>query len=157
MVKPKEIQPLGPRTVGQVHDSGLGAFQLQPELGQQLSQPRQRGFGLLPGPAHHHQIISEANQHAILAYLPGPIDLMQIHIAQQRTDHTPCGIPACSYCTTPSRITPARSIARSNVSTGLVTDTFLNRPHQPFTPNRRETIGDIGLDHPPPTPAAPHR
>jgi hypothetical protein len=44
VMEAEEVQPLASH--GQVHDPGLGRFRLQAEIGQQASQPRQRGFGL---------------------------------------------------------------------------------------------------------------
>jgi hypothetical protein len=41
----------------QFDDAGLGLLRRQAELGQQLPQPRKRGLGLLPGLAHHQQIV----------------------------------------------------------------------------------------------------
>src|SRR5664279_4338028 len=89
MMKPEEIQSL--TTDLQVHYPGLGLLRLQTEFGQQFPQPRERGFSLLPGCAHHQRIVGEADQNPVLANVPHPIDPVQIHVAQQRTDHPALG------------------------------------------------------------------
>src|SRR3954464_8898381 len=61
MVKAEEVKPLA--AVGQVHDAGLGRLGLQPQLGQQRGQPRQRGLGLLPAGAHHHRASRRGELH----------------------------------------------------------------------------------------------
>ena len=53
-------------------------------VGQQLSKPRKRGLGLLPGTAHHHQVVGEADQHPVLARIPHPIEPVQVDVAEQR-------------------------------------------------------------------------
>jgi hypothetical protein len=65
MVKAQEVESLAP--FGQVHDAGLGRLGPQPQLGQQPRQPCQRGLGLLSVAAHHHHVVGEAHQDAVLA------------------------------------------------------------------------------------------
>ena len=72
MMKAKEIHTLASH--GQFDDPGLRRLGFQPQLGQQDPKPRQRSFGLHTGRAHHHHVISEADQHPMLANVPGPID-----------------------------------------------------------------------------------
>jgi hypothetical protein len=82
MVKAEEVETL--LALGKVHDAGLGRLGLQPKFGQQSGQPRERGLGLLPRPAHHHRIIGIAHQHAVLACRPCPVQPVQVHVAEQR-------------------------------------------------------------------------
>lgn len=89
MVKAEEVETLAP--LGQVHDPGLGRFRFQTEGGQQCRESRERGFGLLPGRAHHHEIVSEPDQPPIHPVVPRPVEPMQVDVAQQRTDHAPLG------------------------------------------------------------------
>jgi Recombinase zinc beta ribbon domain len=55
VMEAKDIKPLA--TNNQLHDAGLGRFRFQAELGQQGRQPRERGFGLRAGPAHHQHVV----------------------------------------------------------------------------------------------------
>ena len=87
MVKAEEIEPLAP--FGQVHDAGLGRLGLQPQLGQQHRQPRQRGLGLLPACAHHDHVVGEAHQNAVLPTRPCPVQPVQVDVGQQRGGHAP--------------------------------------------------------------------
>ena len=82
MVKAEEIRPL--LRPPPMHDAGLGLFRLQAKVGQQRPQPRQGGLGLLPGLAHHQQIVGEANEHSVLADVPCPVEPMQVDVAKQR-------------------------------------------------------------------------
>jgi hypothetical protein len=70
-------------------DAGLGLLRRQTEIGQQLPQPRQCGLGLLPGFAHHQQVVGEKHQQTETADVPILVEPVQVHIAQQRADHTP--------------------------------------------------------------------
>jgi hypothetical protein len=61
-----EAQEIEPRAVFlQVDDGRLGLLRLQAELGQQRPQPRERGFGLLPGLAQHQQVVGEPDDHTV--------------------------------------------------------------------------------------------
>ena len=55
VVEAEKVQPLTPDL--QVHDPGLGRLGLEPKIAQQNPQPLQGGLGLLPGCAHHHQVV----------------------------------------------------------------------------------------------------
>ena len=82
VVKPEEVKPGVP--FGQLHDAGLGRLGLQPEPGQQDRQPRERGLRLFPGVAHDHRVVDVADQHAVLARLPCPVQPMQVGVTEQR-------------------------------------------------------------------------
>jgi hypothetical protein len=41
------------------------------------------GLGLLPGSAHHHQVIAVAHQHPVPARLPYPVQPVQVDVAEQ--------------------------------------------------------------------------
>ena len=65
-----------------MNDPGLGRLQLQAQPGKHGLQPRQRGLGLLPGAAHHHQVIAVAHQHPVLARVPHPVQPVQVDVAE---------------------------------------------------------------------------
>ena len=79
IVEAEEINSL--TAFDQMHDTGLGCLRRQPELTQQVPQPRQRGLGLLPRPTHHHQVIAVAHQHTVFPGVPLPVQPVQVHVA----------------------------------------------------------------------------
>ena len=83
MVEAEEVHSLTPNR--QLDDPSLGRLRLQTEVGQQSGQPRQRGLRLPLRPAHHQRIIGIADQRAICA-TPRPVESVQVHVAEQRTD-----------------------------------------------------------------------
>jgi hypothetical protein len=61
MVKTEKVETLS--THHQFDDACLGLLRFQTEFGQQQSQPRKRGLGLLPGLAQHQQVSGRAESH----------------------------------------------------------------------------------------------
>jgi hypothetical protein len=82
MVEAEEVEAF--LAFGQVHDAGLGRLGLQPKLGQQVTQPPKGGLGLLPGGAQPQHIVGVADQHAMLAHLPCPVQPVQVDVGEQR-------------------------------------------------------------------------
>ena len=83
VVETEEIQPLA-TTLAQVHDPRLGRLRLQAEVGQQRRERPEGALGLLPGPTQHHQVIAVADQHAVPARIPFPVQPVQVDVAEQR-------------------------------------------------------------------------
>ena len=81
-MKAEEIKSLA--SLLQVHDAGLSRLRLKPQPGQQHGQPLQCGLRLLPGSAHHHQVIAVTDQHAEPARIPHPVQPVQVDVAEQR-------------------------------------------------------------------------
>src|SRR6202007_3331279 len=110
------------------------------------------GLGLLPGLAHHQQIVGETHQHPERASVPSPVEPVQVHVAHQGTDHTPLRSAS-------DRVVNDAGFHHSRPQHGaqqlehrLVTHPFLDCCHQPVLRNRRKTVGDIRFHHPPPPP-----
>src|SRR6476659_7309418 len=135
-----------------MHYPRLGFLRFQPEFGKQFPQPRQSGFGLLTRRAHDQRVVGETNQHPVLTYIPRPIDPVQIHVAEQRTDHAALWRARHRAPHLPLFHHPCTQDHPQQFENGLVTDAFLDRLHQLLARNRRKAIGDIRLDHPPATP-----
>jgi len=87
VMEAEEIETLTIRH--QFDNARLGLLRRQAELGQHQAQPRECGFGLLPGLAHHQQVVGVPDQHPESARVPGPVEPVQVHVAQQGADHAP--------------------------------------------------------------------
>ncbi|MEY9834793.1 hypothetical protein ABH941_000004 [Streptacidiphilus sp. EB103A] len=136
----------------QVHDPRLGLLRLQAELGQQFPKPRQRGFGLRPGLAHHHQVVGETHQYAVLPFHPCPVEPVQVDVAERGADHPALG---CAGRRPVDLSVLQDSRAQDHPQKrqhGLVADAFLDRLHQLVDRDRLEAVGDVRLDHPTPAP-----
>ncbi len=130
----------------------LAALGSSPRSASRSVKPRQGGLGLLPGGAHHHQVVGVADQHPVLAGRPRPVQPVQVDVRQQRGDH-PALRGAGHRPTQRAVLHDSRAQHRpQQPQHALVTDAFLDRLHQLLVRNRLETVGDVRLDHPPATP-----
>ena len=137
----------------QVHDAGLGRLRLQAEPGQQACQPRQRGLGLAAGPAHHHQVVREPDQHAV-AVVPSPVQPVQVDVAHDGADHPAlrgAGIRSPDLAVFHHSRAQHRA---QQLQDRLVADAFLDRLHQLAVRNRGKAARDVRLDYPPAAPRA---
>jgi len=83
MMKPQKVQAL--TVLGQMHDSGLAHLGRQPQVREQPNQMRERILGLPTAPAHDHHIVGVTHQNPVLTNIPHPINPVQIHIRQHRS------------------------------------------------------------------------
>lgn len=84
----EEVKSLACR--GEVDDPGFVRRELKPELGQQPRQGASRSL-CLPGlPAGQHKIVGIARElpKPPVAFLPGPVEGVQVHVGEAR-----CGVP----------------------------------------------------------------
>jgi hypothetical protein len=150
VVKAQKIEP--GTTDLQMHYPRLGFLRFQTELSQQRPQPRQGGLGLLARSAHHQRVVGETDQHSMLAHAPSPVNPMQVHVTQQRADHTALWRTGHGSTDLPVLHHASAQNHAQQFEYGPVADAFLDRLHQPFLRYRREAVGDIRLDHPPAPP-----
>src|SRR6266540_843104 len=150
VMETEEVQPLA--SFAQVHDPRLRLLELQAQLGQDGSERRKSALGLRLCPAHHHEIIRVAHQHAAPARPPDPVEPVQVDVAQKRRDNT--ALRSAGHAT-PDRALlhhPRAQQRAQQLEQPAVTDPLLDRRHQPIMRNRLKTRGDIRLHHPTPAP-----
>jgi hypothetical protein len=87
----------------------------------------------------------------MLACIPRPVEPVQIYVAEQGGGRTPLGGSGHRPPHHPLGHHPGAEHDATQPQHGLVTDPFLDRLSQPVFRDRLDTVGDIRLDHPPPT------
>ena len=150
VVKTEEIK--SPATHSQPHDPGLGRFRFQTEIGQQAPQLPEGSFGLRARRAHHQHVVGVTHQHSVLALIPCPVQPVQVDVSQQRGQHPALRSAGDRPADLPVAHHPCAQHHPQKLEHRLVHDAFSDRLHQLLMRNRLETVGDIRLDHPSPTP-----